>query len=124
MPQTAGGRRWPTQPRPRGAGASERSVAELVKQLSDQTSRLARQEVALAKAELELKGKAKRRIEETKTTLGEKKQELRGKAEHASPEVAVSAASRAAGWARENSLPIAAAAAFAAGFLVGRLTSR
>src|SRR5438105_2089539 len=57
MPQTAGGRRWPTQPRPRGAGASERSVAELVKQLSDQTSRLARQEVALAKAELELKGK-------------------------------------------------------------------
>src|SRR5437763_1816382 len=36
---------------------SEQSVAELVKQLSDQTSRLARQEVALAKAELQLKGK-------------------------------------------------------------------
>lgn len=33
------------------------SVAELVKQLSEQTSRLAREEAALAKAELELKGK-------------------------------------------------------------------
>jgi membrane protein len=33
------------------------SVAELVKQLSEQTSRLARQEVELAKAELQVKGK-------------------------------------------------------------------
>jgi hypothetical protein len=38
-------------------GTSEASVAELVKQLSEQTSRLARQEVELAKAELEVKGK-------------------------------------------------------------------
>ena len=35
----------------------EASAAELVKQLSEQTSRLARQEVELAKAELALKGK-------------------------------------------------------------------
>src|SRR2546421_8603919 len=41
----------------RGDGASEASTAELVKQLSEQTSRLARQEVELAKAELALKGK-------------------------------------------------------------------
>src|SRR5947209_7834930 len=37
--------------------ASEASVADLVKQLSEQTSRLARQEVELAKAELTAKGK-------------------------------------------------------------------
>jgi Putative Actinobacterial Holin-X, holin superfamily III len=37
--------------------ASDASVAELVKQLSEQTSRLARQEVELAKAELSAKGK-------------------------------------------------------------------
>jgi len=37
--------------------ASEASVAELVRQLSDQTTLLARQEVALAKAELAEKGK-------------------------------------------------------------------
>ncbi|HTX29972.1 MAG TPA: phage holin family protein [Solirubrobacteraceae bacterium] len=36
---------------------SQASVAELVKQLSEQTSRLARQEVELAKAELTEKGK-------------------------------------------------------------------
>ena len=42
----------------RGAtGASDASVAELVKQLSEQSSRLARQEVELAKAELAVKGK-------------------------------------------------------------------
>jgi len=38
-------------------GNHEASTAELVKQLSEQTSRLARQEVELAKAELALKGK-------------------------------------------------------------------
>ena len=38
-------------------GASEASLAELVKQLSEQSSRLARQEVELAKAELAYKGK-------------------------------------------------------------------
>ena len=40
-----------------GGAGSEASVAELVKQLSEQTSRLARQEVELAKAELTAKGK-------------------------------------------------------------------
>jgi tetrahydromethanopterin S-methyltransferase subunit C len=37
--------------------ASEASVAELVQQMAEQTSRLARQEVELAKAELAVKGK-------------------------------------------------------------------
>ena len=41
----------------RSGSASEASVAELVKQLSEQASRLARQEVELAKAELAVKGK-------------------------------------------------------------------
>jgi Putative Actinobacterial Holin-X, holin superfamily III len=36
---------------------SEASIAELIKQLSEQSSRLARQEVELAKAELAVKGK-------------------------------------------------------------------
>jgi nitrate/nitrite transporter NarK len=42
----------------RGPGAaSDASLAELIKQLSEQSSRLARQEVELAKAELAYKGK-------------------------------------------------------------------
>jgi MFS family permease len=40
-----------------GGPPTEASMAELVKQLSEQTSRLARQEVELAKAELTMKGK-------------------------------------------------------------------
>jgi MFS family permease len=38
-------------------GPGEASAADLVKQLSEQTSRLVRQEVELAKAELSIKGK-------------------------------------------------------------------
>lgn len=45
-------RREPDDP-----ATSDRSVAELVKQLSDQTTALVRQEVELAKAELTEKGK-------------------------------------------------------------------
>jgi membrane protein len=41
----------------RGGPPTEASLAELVKQLSEQTSRLARQEVELAKAELTVKSK-------------------------------------------------------------------
>ena len=40
-----------------GAAQDERSLSELVKQLSDQSTRLARMEVELAKAELQQKGK-------------------------------------------------------------------
>ena len=41
----------------RTGAAAEASMAELVKQLSEQSSRLARQEMELAKAELAVKGK-------------------------------------------------------------------
>jgi hypothetical protein len=40
-----------------GSTTDERSLSELVKQLSDQSTRLARMEVELAKAELQQKGK-------------------------------------------------------------------
>ena len=40
-----------------GAAADERSLPELMKQLSEQTSRLARQEAELAKAEMTVKAK-------------------------------------------------------------------
>ncbi len=42
---------------PGNGGATNASVSELVKQLSEQSSRLARQELELAKAELAAKGK-------------------------------------------------------------------
>lgn len=42
---------------PRSGATPDASIAELVKQLSEQSSRLARQEVELAKAEMAIKGK-------------------------------------------------------------------
>jgi hypothetical protein len=47
-------------PRPNGessTGTDERSLAELVRELSDQTSMLARKEIELAKAEMAIKAK-------------------------------------------------------------------
>jgi hypothetical protein len=41
----------------RGSGAAEASAGELVRRLSEQTSRLVRDDVELAKAELAVKGK-------------------------------------------------------------------
>src|SRR3954469_9675751 len=48
---------YPTGMTENGTTQADQSVAELVKQLTDQTSRLARLEVELAKAELQAKGK-------------------------------------------------------------------
>jgi hypothetical protein len=45
------------QPEDSSATAGERSLSDLVKQLSEQSTRLARMEVELAKAELQQKGK-------------------------------------------------------------------
>jgi uncharacterized membrane protein len=42
---------------PRNASAENASISELIQQLSEQTSRLARQEVELAKTEMTTKGK-------------------------------------------------------------------
>jgi Putative Actinobacterial Holin-X, holin superfamily III len=46
-----------TSARSAPSAPDDRSIAELVRELSEQTSALARKEVELAKAELELKGK-------------------------------------------------------------------
>jgi Putative Actinobacterial Holin-X, holin superfamily III len=46
-----------THPTVESSTPDERSLAELVKQLSDQTTTLVRQEIDLAKAELAVKGK-------------------------------------------------------------------
>lgn len=80
-------------------------------------------EAALS-AKTDVKAQAKQKIEDTKTTVAEKKDELLGKAKEASPQSAATAASRASEQARQNPLPVAAAGAFALGFLAGRVTKR
>ncbi len=72
----------------------------------------------------DVKAQAKQKIDETKTSVAETKEQLFGKAREASPESAATATAQAAQKARENPLPVAAAGAFLAGFLAGRITKR
>jgi hypothetical protein len=76
--------------------------------------------VAALSAKADVKAQAKRKMEDTKATVADKKDELLGKAKEASPQTAATAASRASEQARQNPLPLAAAGAFAFGFLAGR----
>jgi Protein of unknown function (DUF3618) len=76
--------------------------------------------VAALAAKADVKTQAKRKIEAVKATVGRKKDDLvvatRGEA---STDSAVTATSRAAEKARQNPVPVAAAGAFAFGFLAG-----
>jgi hypothetical protein len=76
--------------------------------------------VAALSAKADVKAQAKQKIEDTKATVADKKDELLGKAHEASPQTAVTAASRVSEQARQNPLTLAAAGAFAFGFLAGR----
>jgi ElaB/YqjD/DUF883 family membrane-anchored ribosome-binding protein len=78
---------------------------------------------ALAK-KTDVKAQAQRKVEDTKASISEKKDQLLGQAKQASPDSAAAAASQAADKARANPVPTAALGAFAAGFLFGRLTKR
>ena len=72
----------------------------------------------------DVKAHVKRSIENTKASVAGKKDELLGKAKQTSPDAAVSAAGEVSHKAGENPVPLAAAGAFIAGFLAGRISSR
>jgi hypothetical protein len=80
--------------------------------------------VAALSAKTDVKAQAKQKVEDTKATVADKKDELLGKAGEAPPLNATTAASRAVDQARRNPVPLAAAGAFAFGFLTGRATKR
>ena len=79
---------------------------------------------AAAAQKADVKAQAKAKVDEAKQRVAEKKEELLGKAKETSPESAGQFADQAATTAKENPLPVAAGAAFVAGFLLGRLTRR
>jgi ElaB/YqjD/DUF883 family membrane-anchored ribosome-binding protein len=72
----------------------------------------------------DVKGQARRKIDEAKSSVTQKKDDLLGKAREASPQSASAAAGSMSGKAKENPLPVAVAGGFLAGFLLGRLTNR
>lgn len=72
----------------------------------------------------DVKAQAKRKVRETKASVADKTEGMLGKAKEASPDSAGALASQAGETARDNPLPLAALGAFAAGFLIGRLSKR
>lgn len=72
----------------------------------------------------DVKAQAKQKLDSTKASVADKKEQLVGKAKDASPDSAATAATQVSGKARENPLLLAAGGAFAFGFLAGRISKR
>jgi Protein of unknown function (DUF3618) len=94
----------------------QREIEQTREQLGDTVEALARK--------ADVKAQAKRKIEGTKASVSERKEQLLGRARDASPDGTVSAASKASQVTRENRTPLVLAAAFAAGFLAARAFRR
>jgi Protein of unknown function (DUF3618) len=101
----------------------ERSPEEIRADI-ERTRRELGDTAAAVAAKADVKAQAKAKADETKQRATEKKDELLGKAKEASPDSAGQFAGQAATTAKDNPLPLAAGAAFVAGFLLGRLTRR
>lgn len=94
----------------------QREIEQTREQLGDTVEALARK--------ADIKAQAKQRIDQTRTSITEKKQRVFAKAKQGSPDSASTAATQATQKARENPLPLAATAAFLVGFLAGRKRRR
>jgi ElaB/YqjD/DUF883 family membrane-anchored ribosome-binding protein len=111
---------------PGGSTDPEQIRAEI-----EETRRELGETVAALSAKTDVKAQAQAKVEEVKASVEEKRDELRekkddllGRARQASPDSAVSAASSGTAKVRENPLPVAVAASFLGGFVLGRLTAR
>jgi hypothetical protein len=97
--------------------------AELREEIAHTREELGETVEALA-AKTDITGQAKRKLHETKATVSEKADEVIGKVKGATPEAAAAAAGQATAKAQRNPVPVALIGAFAAGFLLGRVTVR
>jgi Protein of unknown function (DUF3618) len=101
-----------------GAAVTSNDPAEIREQIKATREELGDTVAALA-AKGDVKAQAKQKIDAVKARVGDKKDDLAGKASAASPDTAVTATSRASKMAHQNPVPVAAAGAFALGFLAG-----
>ena len=107
-----------------GAAVNEGQNPDQIQQEIEQTREELGDTVEELAKKADVKAQAKQKVAETKASVTEKKEQLLGKAREASPDDATTAAAQASQKARENPLPVAAAGAFMAGFLAGRITKR
>ena len=106
-----------------GTAMSDTRDPEAIRQEIEETRAALGYTVAAVAQKTDVKAQAKERVDHAKTSVAEKKEEFVGKAKEISPDTAVSAAAEASEKARQNPLPLAVSGAFAAGFLLGRLTT-
>jgi len=110
-------------PRAAGTAVTESSDPDEIRQEIEATREELGETVAALAAKADVKTQAKQKIEDTKATIGGKKDQLLGKAKEASPDGA-SAATQVSVKARQNPVPVAAVGAFAFGFLAGWVMRR
>lgn len=72
----------------------------------------------------DVKRQAKRKIQETKASVADKRDDILSKAKEVSPDGPASAAAQVSEKARANPLSLATVGAFAVGFLIGRASGR
>ena len=110
-------------PRADGTAVIEAPDQEIRRQIAKTREELGDTVASLAQ-KADVKAQAKHRIEETKSSVSHKRDELVGKARHASPKTATTAASSVSRTLSENPIVTAALAAFAIGLVIGRAGSR
>jgi ElaB/YqjD/DUF883 family membrane-anchored ribosome-binding protein len=111
-------------PRTRIAAVTDTQDPEQIQRDIEQTREELGDTVEALTEKADVKAQAKQKLEATKASAAEKKEQLLGKVKDASPESAATTATQASEKARENPLPLAAAGAFAFGFLAGRISKR
>ena len=107
-----------------GAAVTKSSDPDDIRRQIESTREELGDTVAALAAKADVKAQAKQKIEDTKSAVADKKDDLLGKAKQASPEGASTAATQMSVTARRNPVPIAAAGAFAFGFLAGWVMRR
>ncbi len=105
------------------AAAGTRDPEEIQREIEQTREQLGDTVEALAQ-KADVKAQAKQKLEDTKETVSQKREQLLGKARESTPDSATSAAAQASQKAQENPVPLAALGGLAIGFLIGRLTRR
>jgi hypothetical protein len=107
-----------------GAPVTEAKDPEQLREEIEETRREMGDTVEALAAKADVKARMKHKVEATKESAAQKKDDLLGKARETSPDSVSAGAAQATQKAKENPLPVAALGAFAGGFLLGRLTKR
>jgi len=107
-----------------GASGERADSPERLREEIEQTRQELGDTVAALADKTDVKARARERVAEVKHTVAEKRDEVMGRARESSPQSANTAALQLKEKAQANPLPVTAIAAFAGGFIFGRLTAR